>query len=75
MIRSQSLLKLLRNVLLVGAAALLTSSQASAALRILWPHNNAVVRESVQVAVLASSVPQDAHATCLLTNTFMETVG
>lgn len=68
-------MKLLRNVLLVGAAALLTSSQASAALRILWPHNNAVVRESVQVAVLASSVPQDSYVTFLLNNTFMESVG
>lgn len=61
--------------ILLAAGALLCAAPAQAALTFLWPRNNSVVRESVNVAVDAASVPADAYVTFHLNDVFMVAVG
>jgi len=66
-------LKLLRYVTLLALVGAAVPSQA--ALLFLWPKDNGIVRESVNVAIDAKSVPQDCYVSFYLNNTFMVAVG
>ncbi len=57
------------------AGVLVCAAPAQAALTFLWPRDNSVVRESVNVAVDASSVPSDSYVVFHLNDTFMVAVG
>jgi len=64
--------------ILLAAGALVTAAPAEAALKFLWPRDGSVVRESVNVAVDASSLPgnaSDAYVTFHLNDVFMVAAG
>lgn len=68
-------MRLLRVVMLAAVAAIALEVSASAALTVAWPRENAVVRETVNVAVLASSVPADSYVSFYLNDNLMVAVG
>lgn len=66
-------MKLLRYVTLLALIG--TAVPSHAALVFLWPKDNGIVREGVNVAIDAKSVPADSYVSFYLNDTFMVAVG
>ncbi len=62
-------------LVLAGVLVAAAAGQSHAALKVIWPKNNSIVRESVNVAVDATNVPPDAYISFYLNNSFVAAVG
>ncbi|MEI6916069.1 MAG: hypothetical protein WCL39_13115 [Armatimonadota bacterium] len=68
-------MKLMRYLMPSAVLLAMLAGQSGAAVGFIWPKNNSIVRESVNVAVDASSVPSGGYVSFYLNGVFISAAG